>query len=162
MLYHLLPIVFWLLAVGGSVVPLFYLSLPVNYIWGYLVCALVLTGIMLIGRIKRHTSSVEECFLVAVLFGIASYWLPTVLFLTFAVWGYLIYQNLFNFRSFLSTVIGYSLVAIWTAVAVQMQWIANPWADFFAKENAWGWIPTGALLLGWLASTIARQTLRVR
>lgn len=165
-LYHLLPAVFWLLAIGGSLVP----ALPslntklstLNYYFGYLVTAFVLIVIVIIGRLKRHTSSIEECFQMALLLGIASYWLPTVLFLTLAFWIYLIYQNLFSFRAFIATLIGYAVVAIWAAIFIVLGWIANPWAHFFATENAWGWIPTGAILLAWLASTIARQTLRVR
>ena len=165
-LYHLLPAVFWLLAIGGSLVP----ALPslntklstLNYYFGYLVTAFVLIVIVIIGRLKRHTSSIEECFQMALLLGIASYWQPTVLFLTLAFWIYLIYQNLFSFRAFIATLIGYAVVAIWAAIFIVLGWIANPWAHFFATENACGWIPTGAILLAWLASTIARQTLRVR
>lgn len=165
-LYHLLPAVFWLLAIGGSLVPtLPFLNSPFstfNYYCGYLVAALVLFCILIIGRIRRHSSSVEQCFQVALLLGIASYWLPTVLFLIIPVWAYLIYQNLFSFRSFLSTLIGLAVVAIWAALFIWFGWIANTWMDFFAKENALGWIPLGAILIAWLASTIARQTLRVR
>ena len=168
MLYHLLPVVFWLLAVGGTLVPVvlnftpYTLHLTPNYYWGYLVTAIVLTVIVIIGRIKRHTNSVEECLQMALLLGIASYWLPTVLFLTIPVWAYLIYRNLFSLRAFMATLIGYATIATWAAVGVSLEWIANPWASFFAKENALGWIPLGAILLAWLASTIARQILRVR
>lgn len=166
MLYHLLPAVFWLLAIGGSLVP----ALPflntklstLNYYSGYIVAAIVLIVILFIGRLKRHSSSVEECFNMAILLGIASYWLPTVVFLTVPAWAYLIYQNLFSGRSFVATLLGYALVAIWAAVFILFGWIANPWAHFFASENALGWIPLGAVLLAWLASTIARQILRVR
>ena len=122
----------------------------------------MLLCIVIIGRIKRHSSSIEQCFQMAILLGIASYWLPTVLFLTVAFWAYLIYRNLFSFRSFVATFIGFALVAIWATIFIYLGWIANPWADFFAIENAWGWIPTGAILLAWLASTIAQQILRVR
>ena len=165
-LYHLLPVVFWLLAIGGSLVPLlpvfdFRFSNP-QYLYGYLVAAIVLIVIVIIGRIKRHTSSVEECFQMALLLGIASYWLPTVVFLTIPIWAYLIYQNLFSGRSLMATIIGYALVAIWAAIAILVGWIANPWEHFFASENALGWIPLGAILLAWFASTIARQILRVR
>lgn len=165
-LYHLLPVVFWLLAIGGSLVPLlpvfdFRFSNP-RYLYGYLVAAIVLIVIVIIGRIKRHTSSVEECFQMALLLGIASYWLPTVVFLTIPIWAYLIYQNLFSGRSLMATIIGYALVAIWAAIAILVGWIANPWEHFFASENALGWIPLGAILLAWFASTIARQILRVR
>lgn len=168
MLYHLLPAVFWLLAVVGTLVPVFLQitnhQLPItnNYCWGYLVTALVLFCIVIIGRIQRHSSSVEQCFQVALLLGIGSYWLPTVIFLILPIWGYLIYHNLYSFRSFLATLIGFATVAIWATIFILLGWIANPWMAFFAKENAWGWIPTGAILLAWFASTIARQILRVR
>ena len=168
MLYHLLPVIFWLLAVVGTLVPIILhithntLHITPNYYWGYLVTALVLFCILIIGRIKRHTSSIEQCFQMAILLGIASYWLPTVLFLTVAFWAYLIYQNLFSFRSFVATLLGFALVAIWATIFVLVGWIVNPWFDFLAIENAWGWIPTGAILIAWLASTIARQILRVR
>ena len=168
MLYHLLPALFWALAIGGSLTTYFILpSLQGGdggrlFLFGYLVTALVLFVILIIGRIKRHSSSIEQCFQMAILLGVASYWLPTVLFLTVAFWTYLIYKNLFSFRSLVATLIGFVLVAIWAAIFVYVGWIANPWADFFAIENAWGWIPTGAILLAWLASTIARQNLRVR
>ena len=168
-LYNLLPVVFWLLAIGGSLVPLILhftphtsSLVPLSYLWGYLTAALALISIWIIGRIKRHTSSVEQCFQVALLLGIASYWLPTVLFLILPIWAYLIYQNLFSFRSFLATLIGLAVVAIWAALFIWFGWIANPWMDIFAKENAWGWIPTGAALIAWLSSTIAQQILRVR
>ena len=168
MLYHLLPVVFWLLAIGGTVVPII-LSLSTNsfhlsalYYWGYLVAALMLLCFAIIGRIQRHSNSIEECFQIAVLIGIASYWLPTVLLVILPIWAYLIYHNIFNFRSFLSTLMGLILVAIWAFVFIYLGWIDAPWLDFFAKENAWGWIPTGAIFLAWLASTIARRILRVR
>ena len=161
-----MPVAFWLPAIVGTIIPLFpSLHSPLavaNYYFGYLVALLVLIAIGNIGRIKRHTSSVEECFLMAIVLGIASYWLPTVLFLTLVFWGYLIYRNLFSMRSFLATLTGYAAVAIWAAVFIVMGWISNPWASFFAKENALGWIPLGAILLAWLFSTIARQILRVR
>ena len=163
MLYHLLPVAFWLLAVGGSCIPLLPITnfqLPItNYLYGYLVAALVMACIGIIGRIKRHTSSVEECFLVALILGIASYWLPTVLFLILPIWGYLIYQNLFSFRSFLSTLIGLAVVAIWVLILNYFSIINY---HFSLSHNWWAWIPTGAALIAWLASTIARQILRVR
>jgi hypothetical protein len=166
MLYHLLPAVFWLLAIGGALVPLLPVShLPFSisrYCSGFLIALVVLICIRIVSRIQRHTDSIEECFQVALLLGIASYWLPSVLFLILPVWGYLIYRNLFSFRSFLATLIGLSVVAVWAFILIAIGWIANPWAGFFAAKNALGWIPLGAVLLAWLASTIARQILRVR
>ena len=168
MLYHLLPAVFWLLAIGGSLVPLilhftpYTLHVTPNYYWGFLVAAIVLIVILIIGRLKRHASSVEACFRMGIYLGVASYWLPTVVFLTVPVWAYLIYRNIFSGRSILATILGYALVAVWAAVFIFLGWISNPWTDFFASENALGWIPLGAILLAWLASTIARQILRAR
>lgn len=163
-MYYALPVVFWLLAGAGTLVPIALnteLS-TINYYFGYLVTAIVLLCILIIGRIKRHESSVEQCFQVAVLLGVASYWLPTVVFLTIPVWIYLSIRHLFSLRSFVAALLGYALVALWAGLAVFMGWIANPWANFFAKENALGWIPLGAILVAWMASTIARRTLRVR
>jgi len=151
-LYHLLPVVFWLLATGGSV--LFYRE------WqGYVVALLALICAWLIRRIKRHASSEEECFVVAILLGIAAYWLPSVLFLILPVWAYLIYQNLFSLRSFLASLIGFAVVAIWIAVLSVFQLSTF---NFQLAHNVRAWIPTGAVLLAWLGTTIVRQTLRVR
>lgn len=123
---------------------------------------LSLLSVLIVSRIHRHASSAEECFLVALLLGIASYWLPTVLFLILPVWAYLIYRNLYSLRSFTATLLGLATVAIWAAVLVVFGAIGNPWADFFATKNLWAWIPTGAVLIAFIASTIARQTLRER
>ena len=167
-LYYALPAVFWLLAVVGTLVPVILqitnhkLQITNNYYWGYLVTAIVLTCIVILGRIKRHENAVEQCFQIAVLLGVASYWLPTVVFLTIPIHIYLINKHLFDLRSVVATLLGYVLVAIWAVLAVFIGWIANPWAAFFAKENALGWIPLGAILLAWMASTIARQNLHVR
>ena len=98
----------------------------------------------------------------ALLLGIASYWLPTVLFLILPVWAYLIYRNLYSLRSFTATLLGLATVAVWAAVLVVFGVIGNPWADFFATKNLWAWIPTGAVLIAFIASTIVRQTLRER
>ena len=158
MLYHLLPVVFWLLAIGGIVLWAF-LS-PQTFHWTSLLPALLAwLAVLIISRIKRHSNSVEECFQVALLLGIAAYWLPSVLSLLIAVWIYLIYQNLFSFRSFLASLIGLAVVAIWIIVLTQLSIINYPLSISY---NLWAWIPTGATLLAWLASTIARQNLRVR
>ena len=158
-LYHLLPAVFWLLAIGGSIVPLWFIP---HFAWNYIPAVLVMLCIAVLSRIRPHTAAIEPSFQAALLLGIASYWLPTVVFLTIPIWVYLIYRQLFNLRVFLATLIGYSVVAIWASLAVYMTWIPNVWLHFFATENAWGWIPTGASLIAWLASSIARQALRVR
>lgn len=114
---------------------------------------------MMIRRIPRHTESVEQCFVAALLLGIAAYWLPTVVFLLLPIWGYLIYQNIFSFRSFLASLLGLAVVAIWAAVL-------NQWGilsfTFNLAHNLCVWFPTAAVLLAWLFTVIARQILRVR
>ena len=159
LLYHLLPIVFWLLAIGGSV--LFYRT------WeGYVVAILALICMYLITHIKRHASSVEECFEVGVLLSIAAYWLPSVLFLILPVWVYLIYKNLFSFRSFLASLIGCALVAIWVVVGNLFQLSTFNFQlstfNFSLSANLFAWIPAGSFLLAWLGTTIVQQTLRER
>ena len=151
-LYYLLPAIFWLLAVGGSV--LFYREWP-----GYIVTALVLFCILILGRIRPHTTAVEPSFQVALLLGIASCWMPSVLFLLLPVWVYLIVRRHFNFRAFLATLIGFAVVAVWLVVLSRLSFIDF---HFSLTKNAIGWIPVGAFIVAWLASTIARQNLRVR
>ena len=133
-----------------------------HFAWYYIPAVLVMLCLFLLNRVRPHTTAVEASFQVASLLGIASYWLPSVVFLTIPIWIYLISRQLFNIRAFLATFIGYGFVAIWAALAVYMTWIPNVWLHFFSIENAWGWIPTGASVIAWLASTIARQNLRVR
>lgn len=167
---RVLPIVFWTVAVAGTVALPFILkslnALPAtfnsNYWWGFAATALVLTVIVALQHIDRHVIVVESAYVSALLLGIASYWLPTVLFLVIPVIGYLIAGNHFSFRSLMAMLIGFATVAIWATVAILLGWIGNPWASFFAPEQAWGWIPLGAVLLAWLVSTIVRQNLRVR
>ena len=159
-LYHLLPVVFWLLAIGGSVLP--FVWLPAEYAYGFIPAVLVLIVAMLLRHIPRHTTSEVQCFQSALLLGIASYWLPTVVFLTLPVWVYLVFRSLFDFRSLCATLIGYATVAAWAAAAIYLHWLPYVWTDFWSKENAYGWIPTGAFLIAYIASTIARQNLRAR
>ena len=169
-LSRVLPIVFWTLAVAGTVgVPFilesFNLQLSTfnpNYWWGFAVTALVLFVIVIMERLDRHMIAISEAYASALLLGVASYWLPTVLFLILPVIGYLISRNHITLRSFSAILIGFATVAIWATVAIVLGWIGNPWASFFAPEMAWGWIPLGAVLLAWLASTIVQQNLRVR
>jgi hypothetical protein len=82
-----------------------------------------------------------------------------LVFLIIPIWIYLIWQNLFNLRSFLATLIGLGLVAVWIVVFNQLQ-ITN-----YQLQIAYNWyalFPTGAILLAWLGTTIVRQTLRER
>ena len=159
-----LPIVFWLLAAGGVIgIPLvFGLDVPVNYWWGFAAAALVMVVVRVLYRIDRHESSAEENFQMAVLLGVASYWVPTVLFLTLPCWGYMIYQNAFNLRSILATIIGYGLVALHAALCIWQGWIDFVWAQFFCVDYLWGWIPVGTVITAWAATTIVRQSLRER
>ncbi len=158
-LYYLLPVVFWLLAIGGSVLPLFLFDNASGLISGYLVAAISLLCIFIISRIKRHTNSIEECFQVALLLGIAAYWLPSVIFLIIPIWSYLIYQNLFSFRAFMASVVGFATLAIWYAVLYYFTPYTFHLTLFY---NLYAWIPTGAILLAWLASAIVRNKLQIR
>jgi len=156
-LYHLLPVVFWLLAAGGIV--LWEIINHQSSIINYIPALLALISTALIHRIPRHGDSIEPSFLMALLLGIAAYWLPSVLLLILPLWGYLIYRHLFNLRAFIATLIGLATVAIWVAVGTVLSLFTF---HFSLTNNLLAWIPTGAILLAWLGSTIARQTLRER
>ena len=120
---------------------------------------LALLAVHIVHRIPRREEPIEQSFQVAVLLGIASYWIPSVLFLILPIWVYLIYRNIFSLRSFLATLIGLALVAVWVLVLNYLS-IFN--FQFSIAHNLWAWIPVGAFLMAYIASTIARQNLRVR
>lgn len=156
-LYHLLPVTAWLLAIGGIVLWEIY---NVQFtIYNYIPALLAWIAVLIIHIIPRHGDSVEPCFKVALLLGIAAYWLPSVIILILPIWGVLIYRNLFSLRALLATLLGLTVVAIWLAV---LNFFPLSTFNFQLAHNVRAWIPTGAILLAWLISTIVRQTLRER
>ena len=166
-LYHLLPIAFWLLAAGGALLPLFLTpSLEgrdgERLLLYFLPSLFVLIAVLLLTHIKRHASAVEPAFLVAVLLGVASCWLPTVVFLILPAWIYLAYRHLIEWRVIWATLIGLALVAIWVAVFVYFGLIETPSLEGRAGVGFLSWIPVGAFLLAYIASAIVRHNLRVR
>ena len=114
---------------------------------------------LIIHIIPRHEDSVEPCFKVGLLLAIAAYWLPSVIILILPIWGVLIYRNLFSLRAFLATLLGLAVIVIWLAIG---NFLSLFTFHFSIANNLFAWIPTGAILLAWLISTIVRQTLRER
>ena len=158
MLYHLLPVVCWLLATGGMV--LAHFLIPYGDIWTEIMPpVLVLAALLSIQAIPRHSDSAEPCFRMGVLVAIAAYWLPSAVFLAIPIWIWLYQRNLYSFRSFLATLIGMALVAVWAIVLQQLS-IIN--CHLSLSSHLLAWIPTGITIFAWLLSTILRQTLRVR
>ena len=83
-----------------------------------------------------------------------------------AIWGYLIYRNLFSFKSFMASLIGLATVGIWLFVLYQLP-ITNhqlPITNYQSPitNNLSAWIPLGAVLLAWLASAVTRHILQER
>lgn len=160
MLYHLLPVAFWLLASGGIVVWEILSPFAFHFsIFNYIPAALSLLSAAIIRRIPRHTESVEQCFVVALLLGIAAYWLPTVVGLMILIWFYLIYQNIFSLRSFLSSLLGFACVGVWFFV---LSLFPFPFHLSPFTYNLSLWIPTASILLAWFFTVIIRKHLRVR
>ena len=161
MLFHLLPVAIWLLAIGGSVV-WFLLSEDFHFsafLQAFLPAIIALICILFVTSVKRHASSVEECFVVAVLLGVAAYWLFGIVFLIIPLLGYLYVHHLLELRSIAAALVGFALVAIWAYMLTQFSIIDY---TFSLTKNAEGWIPSGAFLFAYLAATIARRILRVR
>ena len=72
-----------------------------------------------------------------------------------------------NVHAFSAIFVGLILVAIWAAVLIYNPWMTsgllkNTWADFFAWDTLWAWLPIGAVLFAFIASSIARTNLRIR
>ena len=162
MLYHLLPVAFWLLALGAIVLWEIFSPFTFHFsLFTYLPAALSLLSAAIIRRIPRHTESVEQCFVVALLLGIAAYWLPTVVGLILPIWFYLIYQNLFSLRSFLSSLLGFACVGLWFFV---LSLLPLPLTSNLLPltSNLPLWLPTASVLLAWLFTVLVRKHLRVR
>ena len=85
--------------------------------------------------------------------------MPSALFLIIPAVGFLIFRRLFNLRTFLALLIGFAAVAIWLVLLSRLSILDY---SFSLTKNALGWIPIGAFIAAWLASTIVRQNLRVR
>ena len=168
-LYYLLPVAFWLLAIGGALLPVLLPNSQISILNSqypilhyFLPSILVLFAVLRLTHIHRHASAVEPAFQVAVFLAIASYWLPTVLFLLLPAWIYLAYRNLMEWRAVWATLIGLALVAVWVAVFVFLGIIEMPSLEGRAGVGFLSWIPTGAFLIAYIASTIVRQNLRER
>ncbi|MBR4263506.1 MAG: hypothetical protein IKQ48_02905 [Paludibacteraceae bacterium] len=164
-LYQTLPIVFWLLA--GLVSVLGWVLSPLAWsltnLLAYTLPPLMALVIMwVLTSIRRHGDSKEECFWTGLLIAIASYWLPSVVFLLPVAWGYLIYRNIFSFRSFLATWIGFAVVAVWVAVFDYAGILKMPSFLGRAGVDFLPWVSTGSVIVAFVASTIARQILRAR
>ena len=157
LLYHLLPVVFWLLAIGGIVLGEIY-NLQFT-IYNYIPALLVLISTLIIRHISPHTDPIVQCFQVSLLLGLASYWLPSVLFLMIPVWVYLVYRRLFSLRAFSASLIGFACLAVWMVV---LSFFQLSTFNFQLSTNLFAWIPIGSVLFAYIASTIARQVLRVR
>ena len=97
----------------------------------------------------------------ALLLGIAAYWLPTVVGLILPIWFYLIYQNLFSLRSFLSSLLGFACVGVWFFV---LSLLPLPLTSNILPltSNLPLWLPTASVLLAWLFTVLVRKHLRVR
>ena len=164
LLRRLLPAIFWLLALDGSIAPafIFHLNLPANYWWGFVPTAFVLLCLVVAKHIDRHEPYVHQIFRIATLLGIASYWLPTILFAILPFYIYATWKGTMNFRAFIAILISLAMDALYSAIFIYLGWIDNPWMHFFEPDYAWGWIPVGAIFIAWLASTIVRQLLRER
>ena len=157
LLYHLLPVAFWLLAIGGIVLGEIY-NLQFT-IYNYIPAVLVLISTLIIRHISPHTDPIVQCFQVSLLLGLASYWLPSVLFLMIPVWVYLVYRRLFSLRAFSASLIGFACLAVWMVV---LSFFQLSTFNFQLSTNLFAWIPIGSVLFAYIASTIARQILRVR
>lgn len=107
-------------------------------------------------HIDRHQvqSAAEHTFLIAVLVAIASYWLPSVLFLLIGVILLLSLRQSFDGQSFLAILMGLALVSIYAALLSWLGWITPTWIDFFATNTLYYWMPIAALCLGTIINFI--------
>ncbi len=110
----------------------------------------ILVVLLIYQTIDKHLfqSAAEQMFLVTLVLGIASYWLPTIVFAIIAVVLMLLYRNTFDFKSIFAILIGIVVVAIYASIACVLGWIEPVWIDgFFDASLSLRWIPVLALTI---------------
>ncbi|MCQ2323761.1 MAG: hypothetical protein MJZ53_02780 [Paludibacteraceae bacterium] len=97
---------------------------------------------------RRRGAWAKEICSSVICLGIASYWLPSIVFLTPLVWAYVAHWRFITDRMFIATALGYGIVAFYAAIAIYLGWIDNPWKCFFCWKWAYRWIPVVLITLG--------------
>lgn len=130
---------------------------------GLIPSTLVGLAVSILFSVEKHQDAApEEAFLASLLAGIASWWLPSLLFLLPFQYMFLQYRRAFDGRTFSASLMGLSVVALYAGLAIWQQWIPLSWYPFFRFSDLWTMVPTLLLLTIVIVLTNVQQDRRVR
>ncbi len=153
-----LPIAIWLLAAVG--IYCFYRFSP-NPRWEGALGLFLITPLYQ-RAVARHATCAKESFIAALVIGIASYWIPTVILLTPLIgWRIASYYTV-QFKDVLAFLLGCATVAIYAVLFITLGWCRNRWACFFCPYLLWGWIPLLLVYFATKSAKIAHNWFKIR
>lgn len=131
--------------------------IPLQTMWqAQLLTLICLLAVLVFQQIDRHKieTTAEHAFLMAILIGIASYWLPSLLLVWVPIILLLMYRQCFDGQSLIAILLGSAVVALYAALMVWAGWIAPTWLSFFDGATALRWLSIGAVLLATIINWI--------
>lgn len=148
-IYKSLPVALPLLA--GLLCLAVWLLAPADgrraLLWGLIPAALIGLAISVLFKVEKHQDAApSEAFLSSMLGGIASWWLPSVLFLVPFQYFFLAYRRALDARTVSASVMGFAVVALYAGLAIWQAWIPVSWYPFFRFSDLWTMVPTVLLL----------------
>jgi len=106
---------------------------------------------------KHQNSAPGEAFIATFIGAIASWWLPSLLFLLPFQYLFLQYRRAFDGRTFSASLMGLSAVALYAGLGIWQEWIPLSWYPFFRFSDLWTMVPSVLLLVIILVLTNVQQ-----
>lgn len=149
-LYKALPIALPLLA--GLLYALTAVFVPKEVrqvlLWGLVPTVLIGLGIQVLYSVEKHQDSApQEAFLATLFCAVASWWLPSLLFLLPFSYLFLNYRRAFDRRTFSASVMALVVAALYASIAIWQEWVPMSWYPFFRFNDIWTSIPVLLLLI---------------
>lgn len=126
---------------------------PWHSVWqSQAIITLLMLAVYVYQQIDRHqiNSAAEHTFLISLLIGLSSYWLPSLLLLIVPVILSLIWRQSFDGQSFLAILLGLALIAIYATIFCWAGWIEPSWIHFFNSES----LPLWYIIVAGIVATI--------
>lgn len=132
-------------------------------LWGLIPAALIAIGLNVLFGVEKHQDSAPgEAFSSTIILAIASWWLPSLLFLLPFSYLFLNYRRAFDRRTFSASVMALVVAALYASIAIWQAWIPMSWYPFFRLSDLWTMIPTVLLLVVVIVITNIQSDRRVR
>lgn len=130
---------------------------------GLIPAVLIALAIRVLFSVEKHQDSApEEAFIASLLGGVASWWLPSLLFLLPFEYLFLLRRRALDGRTFSGSLMALLVVAIYAALAIWQEWIPLSWYPFFRLSDLWTMVPILLILIVIFVVTNVQQNRRVR